>query len=154
MGMGMRPINTICFKWKPHQLEEWKFILKEDISCSRSPWNSIWNKAKIERPTASWKCSSLPWPHPPFYVGDTTGWSISKWKKYQAYIPMCIKSVVWDEFSFIILCLTFFVLKFHWFSLNSLTTTSIWTKTIIYSFSLKSCLISKTDFFLIAFISN
>ena len=69
--------------------------------------------------------------------GDT-GWSISKWEKYQAFIPISIKSMVWDQFSFIVLCLTFFVLKFHQFSLNSLSTTSIWSKTIINSFSWKS----------------
>ena len=52
---------------------------------------------------------------------------------------------------FLVLCLTFFVLKFHWFSFNSLSATSIWSKTIIYSFSLKSCLIFKTFFILNCF---
>ena len=46
----------------------------------------------------------------------------------------------------------FFVLKFHWFSFNSLSPTSNWSKTIIYSISLKSCLIFKTDFIFNCFL--
>ena len=65
-----------------------------------------------------------------------------------------VSAVVWDQFSFIVLCLTFFVLKFHWFSLNSLTTTSIWSKTIIYSFSWKYGENFKADFLEIPLISQ
>ena len=46
----------------------------------------------------------------------------------------------------ILLCLTFFVWKFHWSGLNSLPMTSIWSKTIIYSFTLKTCLVLKSLF--------
>ena len=49
--------------------------------------------------------------------------------------------MTWNHFSLIVLCLTFFVSKFHGSELNSFSITSIWSKMNIYSLSLI------TDFF-------
>ena len=49
--------------------------------------------------------------------------------------------MTWNYFSLMVLCLTFFVSKFHGSELNSFSITSIWSKMNIYSLSLI------TDFF-------
>ena len=43
--------------------------------------------------------------------------------------------MTWNHFSLIVLCLTFFVSKFHGSELNSLFITSVWSKMSIFSLS-------------------
>ena len=59
---------------------------------------------------------------------SNTGSSIWTGKKCQAFPLSCffsLVSVVWKLFSFVVLYLTFFVSKFYWSELNTLSTTSI-----------------------------
>ena len=43
--------------------------------------------------------------------------------------------MTWNWFFFVVLCLTFFVTKFHWSGSNILTTTLIWSKRSIFRWS-------------------
>ena len=55
--------------------------------------------------------------------------------------------MTWNHLSLTVLCLTFFVSKFHGFELNSLFITSVWRKMNIYSLSLITDIFHLGSFF-------
>ena len=56
--------------------------------------------------------------------------------------------MTWNHFPLIVLCLTFFVSKFHGSELNSLFITTVWSKMKIYSLSLITEFFNLGSFFL------
>ena len=62
--------------------------------------------------------------------------------------------MIWYNFFSEVLCLTFFVSKFHWSGSNSLSITSIWSISCIYNRKIKKRSFFKTIFFQIALISK
>ena len=61
------------------------------------------------------------------YFGLTV-WTLSNAKKYQAFAPRCFIFLIWNQFSLEVLCLKFFVSKFHGSKLDSLSTKLNWSK--------------------------